>query len=187
MDLNAQATPLPNDEDALVAEAQRDIAAFGPLFDAYAPRVYRYLLQRTGTIAAAEDITSQVFADALESLGRYRPRRHGSFGGWLFTIARRRCADYFRSPNPVSLANQDPMDPAAWPLDEVMLRDDLERLADILKRLDESDLELLRLRFSADLSYRQIGEVIGKSEPATKMSVLRLVQRLKDLWEVENG
>jgi len=132
---------LPEDEDTLVRHSQENPAAFGPIFDYYAPRVYRYALHRIGNASDAEDVTSRTFTDALQGLDRYRPKRQGSFGGWLFTIARRRCADYFRVSNPLPLSNFNLKDNAAGPLDEVISRDEQRRLegtspAPICRRTD---------------------------------------------------
>jgi len=161
---------LPEDEDTLVRHSQENPAAFGPIFDYYAPRVYRYALHRIGNASDAEDVTSRTFTDALQGLDRYRPKRQGSFGGWLFTIARRRCADYFRVSNPLPLSNFNLKDNAAGPLDEVISRDEQRRLE-------------VRLRFAAELTYQQLGDVIGKKEAAAKMSLVRLIKRMRVMWE----
>ena len=174
---------LPEDEDNLVRHSQENPAAFGPLFDYYAPRVYRYALHRIGNESDAEDVTSRTFTDALQSLSRYRPKRNGSFGGWLFTIARRRCADHFRVTTPLPLSNFNLKENAAGPLDEVISRDEQCRLGKILDNLSEKDRELLRLRFAAELTYQQIGDVIGKSGAAAKMSLVRLIKRMRVMWE----
>jgi DNA-directed RNA polymerase specialized sigma24 family protein len=60
-------TDLPEGEDTLVRYSQEDPAAFGPLFDFYSPRIYRYALHRLGNANDAEDVTSRVFTDALQS------------------------------------------------------------------------------------------------------------------------
>ena len=174
-------------EDNLVRQSQENPEAFGPLFDFYGPRVYRYILHRVGNVSDAEDLTSRTFTDALQSLSRYRAKRNGSFGGWLFTIARRRCADHFRGSNPLPLEDFDLKDTAAGPLEEVISQDDQQRLKEILVSLKEKDLELLRLRFAAELTYRQIGDVLGKSEGAAKMSLVRLVNNMRNLWEGIDG
>ena len=60
---------LPTDDD-LVRRAQDDAQAFAPVYQRYAKRVYRYAYSRVGEAAAAEDVTSQVFFDALVALPR---------------------------------------------------------------------------------------------------------------------
>ena len=178
---------LPENEDQLVRQSQADPAAFGPLFDHYAPRVYRYALHRVGTVADAEDITSRTFTDALQSLNRYRPSRNGSFGGWLFTIARRRCVDLYRAPVSLPLSLFDLQDKTSGPVDEAIAKDNQRRLEGILKELTDKEQELLRLRFAGELTYREIGDILGKSEAAAKMSLTRLIKRMRILWEEKDG
>ncbi|MBW1784894.1 MAG: sigma-70 family RNA polymerase sigma factor [Deltaproteobacteria bacterium] len=181
--IDSHNTGLLGDEDALVRQAQKNMVAFGPLFDYYAPRVYRYVLHRIGNVSDAEDVTSRTFTDALRGLGRYRPKRQGSFGGWLFTIARRRCVDLYRAPDSLPLSNFTLQDSSAGPVDEAITKDDQRRLEQILKELTDKEQELLRLRFAAELTYQQIGDVIGKSGAAAKMSLVRLITRMRTKWE----
>ncbi len=173
----------PKAEDEIVQAAQEDLTAFAPLFDAYSPRVYRYALHRLGNVNDAEDVTSRTFTDALQNLEHYRPRKDGSFGGWLFTIARRRCADHFRRPFPVHLAEANVTGFDAVILEESISQDERQHLESVLRGLEESELELLRLRFAGDLTYREMGDILGKSEAAAKMSLTRLIKKLKVIWE----
>ncbi len=79
-------------DEMLVRATLDDRQAFGPLYERYAARVYRYARMRTGSDTIAEDILSETMLGALEALDRYNPRR-GSFASWLFTIATRRIID----------------------------------------------------------------------------------------------
>lgn len=173
----------PQAEDDIVRAAQESPAAFGPLFNAYAPRIYRYSLHRLGNVADAEDVTSRTFTDAMQNLSQYRPRKNGTFGGWLFTIARRRCTDHFRESEPLPLPDVDLVSGGDAPLEQAISRDDDRKLQRLLQRLDETELELLRLRFTADLTYKQMGDALGKSEAAAKMSLIRLMKRMRLMWE----
>ena len=82
------------DEPALVRLAQTDAQAFGALYDRYVQRVYRYCYYRTNNPPDAEDLTAQIFLAALEGLPRYR--QDGHFAAWLFSIARKKVADFHR-------------------------------------------------------------------------------------------
>jgi RNA polymerase sigma-70 factor (ECF subfamily) len=88
-----------SDEDEvarLVAAAQRDRAAFAPLYDRYVRAVYGYCYRCLGDREAAEDATSAVFTKALIGLSSYR---EGAFRGWLFTIAHNVITDAVRRRN----------------------------------------------------------------------------------------
>jgi RNA polymerase sigma-70 factor (ECF subfamily) len=73
-----------------------DGAAFARLYTAYSDTVYRYLYYRVGGKATAEDLTSEVFARALQRLHTFTWRGR-DFGAWLVTIARNLVADHFTS------------------------------------------------------------------------------------------
>lgn len=175
------------EEDAsLVKAARRDPAAFAALYWRYVTPVYRYLYSRVSHAADAEDLTAQVFTEALEGLSRYR--EGGSFAAWLFTIARRRAVDYYRRQRPHVPLNEasDRPDKDENPLARVVRDEALRRLAALVAQLDEGQQELLRLRFTGDLTYGEIGALTGRSEAAVKMAMHRLLRRLEAEWEEGN-
>jgi len=171
----------------LVQAARRDVAAFAALYHRYVGAVYRYLYSRMGSVAEAEDLTAQVFTEALQGLGGYRERQR--FAAWLFAIARRKAADHHRRRRP-ELPLDERLHSArkeSDPLAQVLRAEALERLAGLVAGLDEAQQELLRLRFAASLSYGEIGVLVGKSEAAAKMAVHRLLHRLQQGWEDCDG
>jgi len=172
------------EEDAsLVKAARHDPAAFAPLYRRYVTPIYRYLYSRVGNGADAEDLTAQVFTEALDGLHHYRER--GNFAGWLFTIARHKVTDHYRRqrPNlPLNEALDSPAD-GADPLIHVVQEEALRRLAVLVTQLSEEQQELLRLRFAGGLTYGEIGRIVGRSEAAIKMAVHRLLRRLEARWE----
>lgn len=179
------------DDDALVEQARRSPAAarqvFVILYRRHVRSVYYYLYARTGCQADAEDLTEQVFSEALQGLVHYHPQ--GQFTAWLFTIARRRAVDHFRRSRPHLPLDQvvELADPHAGDLlDGVIHREDRARLAGLLDRLEESEKELLRLRFAGGLNFSEIADVFKKKESAVKMSYYRLLARLEDQLEVSH-
>jgi RNA polymerase sigma-70 factor (ECF subfamily) len=171
------------DETALVEAARSDPAAFSVLYRRYVTPVYRYLYQWTGSPAEAEDLTSQVFMEALEGLARFRAQ--GNFAAWLFTIARRKAIAAYRRQRPhlpLDAAEQVP-GPTEDPLERVVQGEQMERMAALFAGLDEEQRELLRLRFSAGLGYAEIGALLGRSQAAVKMAVYRLLRRMNEKWE----
>ena len=174
------------DDDALVAAARLDPGAFAALYRRYAARVYRYLYGRCGNTDDAQDLTAQVFLDVLQSLPRYRSQ--GTFAPWLFAIARRKSIDHLRRSHP-----QVPLDwleerlvASTSPEHEAMDREALRRLAELFDRLTPEQQELIRLRFAADLTYAEIGKLLGKKEDTVRVSLNRLLQVLNARWEVNH-
>ena len=72
-------------------------------------------------------------------------------------------------------------DPAAQ---QMLIRaEELSRIRSIINHLDEDEQELIRLRYVAELSFVEIGDLLGKREDAVKKSVYRLLARLKSELE----
>src|SRR5438477_13024379 len=95
MTIGGTAIPISN-EQALVAQAKADPAAFAAIYDHYYPRIFNYAMMRLGDPEAANDVTAGVFEKVLNTLGSYQSER-GEFGGWIFVIARSQITSYQRS------------------------------------------------------------------------------------------
>jgi RNA polymerase sigma-70 factor (ECF subfamily) len=171
-------------DSALVERSRHgDSDAFAELYHRYLTPVYRFIYWRVGgDVAAAEDLTSQVFLEALNNLAGYRER--GKFVAWLFTITRRRLVDVYRKPETASL--EDIPESLLGVSDGLEKHEDMSRLKQLLAALDEEKRELLQLRFTADLSFADMAVVLRRSEAAVKMSLYRVLDGLREQWEAAN-
>ena len=177
-------TMVQDDVPALITAALEDPSAFGRLYDRYIQPIYRYVYSRVDSAHEAEDITSQTFMAAYESLGRYRER--GQFSAWLFRIARSKMNDHFRrskSRREVGLEAVGQILEREDALGTLIRAEELSRIRSIIKDLNEEEQDLIRLRYVADLSFAEIADLLGKREDAVKKSVYRLLARLKSRME----
>lgn len=167
------------DPDAdLILAAQKHPAEFQWIYDRWAVSIYQYFLFRTGDIASAEDLTSQLFLSAFQAFPRYQHRGH--FAAWLFAIARNLAKEYFRKSHrevPLEAANH--MYAVSDPSWEAAQQDEIARLRALIQSLPEDDQELIRLRYVADLSFADMAIVLKKREDAVKKSLYRLQARLQ--------
>jgi RNA polymerase sigma-70 factor (ECF subfamily) len=171
------------DDTALVRAAQLNVSAFGGLYARYYLRVYRYLRLRVPDDDEAIDLTQQVFLKALDALPGYRERGL-PFAAWLFRIARNAAIDAHRKRRPAlgidllpdALVAADDTDPEA----AALRREQLDRLRDLLSRLERDNRELLALRFAAGLTSREIAALTGRREGAVKRQLSRLIQHLRE-------
>ncbi len=156
---------------------------FLQLYRQYVERIYRYVMARLGDHAAAEDLTSQVFLEAFKEQDRLA--KVENLPAWLFTIARNKLVDsYRRQRGEWSLESLPSLpDETRDPLAQLISDEHQQQLAQALAGLAPDQLEMLQLRYAGELSYRQIGEVVGKSEAAVKMAVHRLLERLQHEME----
>ncbi len=170
------------DEDAIIAAAQRDPAAFEQLYNRYIQPLYRYLYIRVGSNPVAEDLTAQTFLAALESFSRYKHRGH--FPAWLFSIGRSKLMDYYRQQRhlmPLEAAEEIPVETDL--LQKVIQTERTAALARQISALPETDRELIRLRYVAELSFCEIAKLDGRNQEAVKKSLYRLLARLHSQLE----
>jgi RNA polymerase sigma-70 factor (ECF subfamily) len=153
----------------------RDSRAWASAFDSYYPMLCRYARARLGSEADAEDVASQVFLKALESIDRYNYRDRPLMA-WLYTIARnlvneRYRRDARRAALPIEAADveQAPDADLAAGID----------LRNAVKDLRDEQRETIILRFSLGLSIRQTAEVMSKTEGAVHSLQVRAVEHLR--------
>ena len=171
------------DED-LAARIVEDSSAFSILYNRYFPAVYRYVYYRVGNTMDAEDLTSRVFMKALDSLVNQQYARKEKFSGWLFTIARHRVIDFYRTDkNNLQVGMTDLFPDSALSMDQM---EDMKHIANLITQLDKDAQELLRLRFSAGVDFGTISRVVGRSESSVKVKLYRAIKRLQDQWEKKN-
>jgi RNA polymerase sigma-70 factor, ECF subfamily len=169
-----------SDSDLAERSCKGDPDAYAELYHRYLTPVYRFIFRRVGgNVAVTEDLTSQVFLEALNNLAGYHER--GKFVAWLFTIARRRLADVFRKPEMAYL--EDIPESLLGVSDGLERHEDMSRLKRMLAALDDEKRELLLLRFSAELSFADMAAVLRRSEAAVKMSLYRVLDGLREQWE----
>ena len=187
------------DEAVLVSRAKNDPQAFEALYSIYVQPVFRYLCSRLGSVPDAEDVTAQTFLAALEGFQCYR--HNGHFAAWLFSIARRKTVDHYRQQRrqlglhqrELSQLESEGSSPSQWlaaqeddPLLQVIRREQFDALAQHVQSLPEKERDLLRLRYVAELSFSEIGRLLGRREDAVKKAFYRLLGRLQNQLEVSH-
>jgi RNA polymerase sigma-70 factor (ECF subfamily) len=168
-----------------VEAARRDPRAFEALYRKYVAQVYSFALYELRDPHAAEDVTARVFMNALAGLPRFRERDAGpdsSFRGWLFQIARNAIANERRhgrrhpqAPLDAALAMPAPTattDPAAT----AIARDELAAAWQAVEALPDDRRRALIMRFVLELSPREIGALMGKTEGAVRVLLHRALR-----------
>ena len=164
------------------ARFERERSDPARLFEVYADDVYRFCLASGCAPADAEDITAEVFAQALDRLALLRWRRRPAVA-FLFTIARRRVADHFRRrarERPSGLA-------ATWP-DRAGAREDGRAAPALRAALDDlADRERLAviLRLVNGWSFAEVATALGSTEKAAKSLFYRALEKLEAALEAE--
>ena len=149
------------------------------LYAQYAQSLYRYLYSLCGDHHDAEDLTAETFYRAVRAADRYDGGQNVQ--AWLFQIGRRLWADHCRRKKAVPVSDD-------W-LCRLAAGDDLaestERRLDRvelyrrIQGLDAATRDVMHLRLSGDLSFAEIGEILGKSENWARVTFYRGKERIK--------
>lgn len=172
---------MPASELALIALAQHDPAAFGQLYERHVDAIYRYIAHRLGPGPEAEDLTGAVFLRALDALPRFRWQGVG-FRHWLYRIAGNIVRDYWRRRRTILPLDAAVAVQAATPgPPEVAEEHELQaQVRALVRTLPEAQQAAVVLRFGQELSYAEVGAVLGKSESAARQLVHRAVTALRN-------
>lgn len=167
------------DDEEMAFQTDGNPLAFAELYRRHVSHVYRYLFVRVGNVPDAEDLTSQTFLAAFESISGYRGE--GKYAAWLLGIARRKAADHFRHWQTVLPLEWGTRmaDPNPSLEESVVERSRREQLINAIRGLTPDRAEALSLRVFGGLSAADVGYVMGKSEGAVKMLVSRALQDLR--------
>jgi RNA polymerase sigma-70 factor (ECF subfamily) len=142
-------------------------------------RVYAYISYRVGAGHDADDLTGEVFARAV----RYRSSYDISKGdpvAWLLGIARRVLADAGAGEPNLREIPEDMPDESA-PSDGRVV--DAVTLRAAVAQLSDRDRELIGLRYGADLTAKQIADLVGAKPHAVEVSLSRALSRLRTVLE----
>jgi RNA polymerase sigma-70 factor, ECF subfamily len=169
------------DERLLIAAAQKDPRQFAELYERHFERIYSYVARRVHDRAAVEDLTADVFHQALKNLPRFE-WRGAPFASWLYRIAANAITDRAKkvareSSEPVPEA-VDPVDPARDPM-----WGDAERRAmlfRLVRELPDDQRRVLVGRFAEERSTREIATELGRSEGAVKQLQFRALAALRE-------
>lgn len=160
------------DERSLIEAAQKDPRRFGELYEANVDRVYAYVIRRVHDHAEAEDVTAEVFHQALAKLKQFE-WRGAPFAAWLYRMAANAMADRWER------AAREPRDRAP---EEPGVIEETERRAllfQLVDRLPDDQRRVIHQRFVEQKSVREIAEALGRSEGAVKQLQFRALESLR--------
>jgi RNA polymerase sigma-70 factor (ECF subfamily) len=182
----------PDPDAALMLRVKRgDRRAFEELVDKYRQPVMNIIYRMIGDATEAEDLCQNVFVQVFKSADRYRVS--AKFSTWLYTITRNLCLNEIRrrSRHPADSLdathpeNDDqPLrqfeDTKNLPVPDTLLREELEqKIQQALADLPDNQRIAILLCRQEDLSYEEIGKVLGCSLSATKSLIHRGRETLK--------
>jgi RNA polymerase sigma-70 factor, ECF subfamily len=164
------------DERRLVEAAQKDPGRFGELYENNFERVYAYIARRVGNREEAQDLTAEVFHQALANLARFEWRGL-PFAAWLLRIASNAIADGWKSKA------REQGNPSS---DELLSHDidmeDVEQRAKLFRlvtTLPDDQRRVIEMRFAQEKSIREIAKELDRTGGAVKQLQFRGLESLR--------
>lgn len=167
---------------------------FEEIYQQYAQMLYHYLLSLCHNSDLAEDIVQTTFLKAIEKADSFQEK--SKLSTWLFEIAKNQYRDYLRKKENKNISienlpadwNRDSMgkkeiaDSQPSVLETLIEEEDAKQLRKYLHDLPEPYKEIFMLRVYAECSFKEIGDMFGKSEVWGRVTYFRAREKLVTRW-----
>lgn len=177
-----KADPASEDERLLIEAARRNPGRFADLYERHFERVYAFVARRVSSREEAEDVTAEVFQQALTNLARFE-WRGTPFVAWLYRIAANAIADRWHAARrEASNVDQHPCEPAVV--------EDIERRAilfQLVETLPADQRRVITGRFVEQRSITELAREMDRSEGAVKQLQFRALKTLRAMAGRSDG
>jgi len=168
-------------------EQQGAMHVFRATYEAHVGSVYRCIYSRVGNREEAEDLTTQVFMKALNSMDWTRVP--AEIHQWLMQVTRTTLADHWRTTLRLRTTSLDDLLAGGWQGPEDLDKKDTEDeasqqlVAAILAPLPERYQQILRYRFLLGYSIRDTALAMNITEANVKIVQMRALKRAATLQQ----
>lgn len=150
-----------------------DVAAFDGLYRGIAPRLHAFLRRVTGNTQAAEDLVQETFTEFWKRPGNYNPEL-GSVRSWIFGIARKRAATWWRKHDVVTPEADEPISDCHIETSSA--------LQDAMGRLDPQLRLILWLREVEGQSYEELAAILDIPVGTVRSRLFTAREALRTIW-----
>lgn len=177
-----------SDHDRMIAVARGDLSGMNGIYENRHRPLFRFFFRLTGRQATAEDLVHEVFLRMIRYRHTYQTEGQtaGAFEAWMYRIARNTLADNARRHRHEAMAGEGEMEliesGRPTPFDTAVKRQHLALLYRALRGLPEDKRELLVLARFQNLSYEQIGRILGCETGTVKGRVFRAMKELSSIY-----
>lgn len=138
---------------------------FEQIYSTYFKSVYRYIWQLSGNKHIAEEITSETFFKAMKSIDNFRGEC--DMRVWLCQIAKNTYLSYLKKNSRTTIIDEAELQNIAAPdlIDErISTQDESQQIRKILHAMSEPYKEVFMWRVFGELSFKEIGDLYGKTD-----------------------
>lgn len=160
------------------------------IYEKYSKLVYNYLYSLTKNIEISQELMQETFYSAVKNINKFNGSC--SIKTWLLKIAQNKWKDYLKHlKNKQLISFDENIEKMEGILTEpsfegdVLKKESIIFLYKLIHKLDENTREVIYLRLKSDLSFKDIGKIMGKTEEWARVTFYRGKQKLKE--EFKNG
>ena len=150
------------------------------MYNKYFKTVYKFLLALTSNPDIAEELTQETFYKAMIKINTYR--NECKLSTWLCQIAKNLWLNELKKQNKiVSMENDNIglMKMQSNLEDDFLEEQDKQELYAKINKLDDDIKNIFFLKLSGNFTFKEIGEILGKSEVWARVNFYRGKQKLK--------
>lgn len=190
----------PTDPDAALIPRLRqgEECAFRELWAKYAMRIQKYVGLQSRSVEDAEDITIEVFLRCAKGVGKFRGQ--STICTWLYRLAQNATVDFYRRKSasqrvsPLDELSAKPVVRASWhrpgtePLDpytETCQHERKRNFHHVLSKMKPDYRRIIFLRVIEGFSIRETAAILGRTESAVKMLLLRAMNDLSEQLQAD--
>ena len=149
------------------------------IYQRHAQTVYKFLLAKTHDSDLAEELTQETFYQAVRSANRFDGGCKVSV--WLCQIAKHLWYQHLRRhKRETPMPEEAPEVPAPSAEEGLLEREGQLDLLRLIHDLPAAPREVVYLRAFGGLSFREIGDVMGRAEPWARVTFYRTKERLRN-------
>lgn len=163
----------------LAVRDRRDRAAFGLLFDYFAPRLKGVAMRSGLGSGAAEDVAQEVMLTVWRKADRFDPHR-AQVSTWIFQIARNRRIDLVRKENrpvPEEIKMADEVEEDAGQI--LAMEQEAGQLKLALDRLKPDQRDLIEKAYMGEFTHNEISDQTGLPLGTVKSRIRLGLDRLR--------
>ena len=156
------------------------------IYEKYHTVVYKYLLCLTKNADTAEDLTQETFYKMMKKIHTFRV--DSKISVWLFEIAKNLCMDTlikkkYKTVSYEELQNTHIEQTKESIENEYINKEEFQEATKNIEKLDELSKKVLYLRVHAEMSFKEIGDALGKTETWARVTFYRAKQKIKGVNE----
>lgn len=152
------------------------------IYKKYSRLVYNYLYSLTKSIELSEELTQETFYSAIKNIHKFKNKC--SINVWLCQIAKNKFKDYYFKNKKINYIefneNIEPLLITNELEDNLISKSELIEVYKKIHNLDENTKEVFYLRLKGEFSFKEIGEIFGKSEEWARITFYRGKIKLKE-------